>query len=252
MITEIKHNTNTYYVNTHEGVDLSIRNDFLGSGPIFYGAEKPQVNALRSGDFIGDIKKGGSCNVPIVTLDIHCTGTHTESIAHVIDSEVKISDVCPKGMIPASLISVELQEANRTNESYHCDMKNDLVITKDELQKNTLEPNNALIIRTLPNNVSKKKRDYNVEPAPFFTNDAIDHINALGVQHLLVDIPSIDKANDGGQLENHKRFFKQGKTISELLFIPDDVIDGFGFLQIQIPNWGLDAAPSRPIFYSTA
>jgi len=72
------------------------------------------------------------------------------------------------------------------------------------------------------------------------------------VQHLLVDIPSIDKANDVGQLENHKRFFKQGKTISELLFIPDDVIDGFGFLQIQIPNWGLDAAPSRPIFYSTA
>ena len=252
MITEIHHNNNTYKVNTHEGVDLSIRNDFLGSGPIFYGAEQPQVNAFRSGDFVGDMKEGGSCNVPIVTLDIHCTGTHTESIAHVLDSEEKISDVCPKGMIPASLTSVELQEANKTNESYHCDMSNELVITKDELQKSTLEPNNALIIRTLPNDRSKKKRIYDIEPAPFFTNDAIDHINVLGVQHLLVDIPSIDKADDGGHLENHKRFFKQGKTISELLFIPDDLKDGFGFLQIQIPNWGLDAAPSRPIFYSTS
>ena len=42
---------------------------------------------------------------------------------------------------------------------------------------------------------------------------------------------------------------EKGKTISELLYIPNSVLDGFGFLQIQIPNWGLDAAPSRPIFY---
>ena len=238
-------------MNTDEGMDLSIRNDFSGSAPIFYGSEQPKANALRSNDFIGDIKEGGSCNVPVVTLDIHCTGTHTESIAHVIDSEEKISDVCPYGMIPAWLTSVELCEANHTNESYHCDIASNLLITKKELQKNISESYSALIIRTLPNDDSKKTRDYDVKPAPFFTNDAIDHINELGVKHLLVDIPSIDKANDGGQLENHKRFFKQGKTISELLFIPNDLKDGFGFLQIQIPNWGLDVAPSRPIFYST-
>jgi hypothetical protein len=65
-----------------------------------------------------------------------------------------------------------------------------------------------------------------------------------------VDTPSIDKADDGGLLGNHRRFFKQGKTISELLFIPDALQDGFGFLQFQIPNWSLDSAPSRPIFFS--
>ena len=121
---------------------------------------------------------------------------------------------------------------------------------KKQLQKNIPESCSGLIIRTIPNDDSKKTRDYHLKPAPFFTNDAIDHINELGVKHLLVDIPSLDKADDGGQLGNHKKFFKQGKTISELLFIPNDLKDGFGFLQIQIPNWGLDAAPSRPIFYS--
>ena len=250
MIAEIHYNNKIFSVNTDEGMDLSIRNDFSGSAPIFYGSEQPKANALRFNDFIGDIKEGGSCNVPVVTLDIHCTGTHTESIAHVIDSEEKISDVCPYGMIPAWLTSVELCEANDTSESYHCDIGSNMLITKKELQKNISESYSALIIRTLPNDDSKKTRDYDVKPAPFFTNDAIDHINELGVKHLLVDIPSIDKANDGGQLENHKRFFKQGKTISELLFIPNDLKDGFGFLQIQLPNWGLDAAPSRPIFYS--
>ena len=237
-------------MDTDKGIDLSIRNDFSGRAPTFYGSEQPRYKALRSGNFVGDIKEGGSCNVPIVTLDIHCTGTHTESISHVIDSEVKITDVCPNGMIPTYLVSVELCEANETNESYHSDIVNDKLITKKELQKNIPESCSGLIIRTIPNDDSKKTRDYHLKPAPFFTNDAIDHINELGVKHLLVDIPSLDKANDGGQLENHKRFFKQGKTISELLFIPNDLKDGFGFLQIQIPNWGLDAAPSRPIFYS--
>ena len=86
-------------------------------------------------------------------------------------------------------------------------------------------------------------------PAPFFTNDAIDYICELGVKHLLVDIPSIDKPDDGGMLGNHRSFFKKGDTISELLFIPDSLRDGFGFLQIQIPSWSLDSAPSRPIFF---
>ena len=64
-----------------------------------------------------------------------------------------------------------------------------------------------------------------------------------------MDLPSIDKANDNGKLGNHHIFFQKGKTISEFLYIPDQVNDGFGYLQIQIPNWSLDAAPSRPIFY---
>ena len=54
------------------------------------------------------------------------------------------------------------------------------------------------------------------------------------MEHLLVDLPSIDKADDGGELGNHKRFFKYGKTISELLFIENYIDDGFGFLHIQI------------------
>jgi kynurenine formamidase len=86
--------------------------------------------------------------------------------------------------------------------------------------------------------------------APFLTSDAIDHINQLGVKHLLVDLPSIDKTDDGGVLGNHRSFFNKGDTISELLYIPNDLLDGFGFLQIQIPNWSLDSAPSRPIFFS--
>ena len=37
------------------------------------------------------------------------------------------------------------------------------------------------------------------------------------------------------------------KTITELAFIPSDVQDRFYFLNIQLPHFECDAAPSRPI-----
>ena len=123
------------------------------------------------------------------------------------------------------------------------------MITKQSIQKKMHQSHSALIIRTIPNDRSKISRNYDKIRAPFFTHQAIDYIASEGVEHLLVDLPSIDKADDEGKLGNHKRFFKYGKTISELLFINDSISDGLGFLQIQIPNWSLDAVPSRPIFY---
>ncbi len=249
MHTKIFFDGKSYSINARKGIDLSIKNDFSQKGPTFFSSEQPTMHAVRSNEFIGSIKEGGSCNVPIVSLNIHCTGTHTESIAHIIDSGEKIIDVCPWGYITAYLLTVDLTKSDDTDESYHCDLSNDLLITAKVLKNKLSNKHEALIIRTNPNEQYKTIRDYDKNPAPFFTNDAVKYINKYEIKHLLVDIPSLDKANDGGLLGNHRLFFEQGKTISELLFIPEELRDGFGFLQIQIPNWALDAAPSRPIFY---
>ena len=249
MLVKIKYDGKHHSINLSSGIDLSIKNDFLENSPLFYGAHHPKAEPFSVNDFIGDISHGGSCNVNVVSLNIHCTGTHTESIAHILDSNELIPDVCPIGLIPAYLVSIDLKSENQTNDSYHAELSDNLLITSDSLRKKITTPYEALIIRTIPNDISKISRNYDLSPAPFFTNNAVDYINELKIQHLLVDIPSIDKADDGGELGNHRRFFKQGKTISELLYIPESIADGFGFLSIQIPNWSLDAAPSRPIFY---
>ncbi|MFW8363462.1 hypothetical protein, partial [Klebsiella pneumoniae] len=43
--------------------------------------------------------------------------------------------------------------------------------------------------------------------APYFSPQALARIVELGVQHLLVDIPSIDRLYDGGRMDNHRRFW---------------------------------------------
>ena len=132
---QIKYNSKEYFISSKNAVDLSIQNNFSGNAPIFYNASQPSNTPLISKNFIGDIKQGGSCNVPEVSLNIHCTGTHTECEGHVNNSNVSIVDICPVGLIPALLITVEPELTCETDESYHVRWDGELVITKKSIQK---------------------------------------------------------------------------------------------------------------------
>ena len=164
-------------------------------------------------------------------------------------------------MITATLVSVT---PRNTTENYTPDLnKEDLVITKEDLELQLKDINPALlqglIIRTLPNSDNKKSRDYmKVSPA-FFSIDAMEYIVSLGVDHLLVDTPSVDRLLDDGHLSAHNVFWEtkgkefnpntQNKTITEMIFAPSSLEDGTYLLNLQIPAFVSDAAPSRPIIY---
>jgi hypothetical protein len=71
----------------------------------------------------------------------------------------------------------------------------------------------------------------------------------------MTDLPSVDSENDN-KLTAHHLFFQNidttwdvTRTITELVYIEDNVIDGLYFLQLQIAPFEADAAPSVPILY---
>ena len=117
----------------------------------------------------------------------------------------------------------------------------------------------ALVIRTTPNPDKKKYYCYTKNKPPFFSNDALRFIKGIDIGHLVVDLPSIDRMEDNGILGNHRIFWGVGEdakgginaesidTITELAFIEDNIPDGFYFINIQLPHFVCDAAPSRPI-----
>jgi Putative cyclase len=120
----------------------------------------------------------------------------------------------------------------------------------------------ALIIRTLPNDSSKLHRDYTNITPPYLTREAAQFLVEQSIEHLLVDLPSIDRAHDEGRLTAHRVFFglpagstslaaatRTRATVTELTFIPNEVADGPYLLQIQVPAIGGDAVPSRPLLY---
>ena len=97
---------------------------------------------------------------------------------------------------------------------------------------------------------------------PFFSIEAMEYIVSLNIEHLLIDIPSVDRTFDEGKLTAHHIFWnvKQVshevdiinhslKTITEMIYAPDEINDGNYILNIQIPDFVADAAPSRIMLY---
>ena len=164
-------------------------------------------------------------------------------------------------MIPSTLISITPKS---TNENYIPSLNSeDLVITKEDLELQLKEVNpgflKGIIIRTLPNCESKKNKDYMKAAPAFFSIEAMEYIVSLGVEHLLVDTPSVDRLLDEGNLSAHNIFWEtkekefnlnaKNKTITEMIFASEDIKDGSYLLNLQVPAFVSDAAPSRPILY---
>ena len=113
----------------------------------------------------------------------------------------------------------------------------------------------ALIIRTKPNDHSKTNRQYSGTNFPYLTLGAMQRIVDAGVQHLLIDLPSVDREEDGGALAAHHLFWNVPaepnfkKTITELIYVPNEISDGDYILNLQVSNFANDAAPSRPMLF---
>lgn len=257
----------SYTIDLEQPLDVSIPLKFDGVQPNAFDVPHAGARAFEDGNFIGDTRKGGSCNFEEYRLIPHCNGTHTECVGHIALERISIHSVLHTNLFPATLITVQPQSASKVHDSYRPPKQDsDLIITKEGLER-ALEGRDlafleALLIRTLPNEPSKLSRNYMKTPPPYFSVEAVQFLNDCGVAHLLIDMPSIDRPLDEGKMTNHHLFWgvaeeshdvdpKQPslKTITEMIYVPDDVADGRYLLDIQIPSFVADAAPSRPLLY---
>lgn len=236
------------------GHDISIPLRFNAPQPTFFGAAAASEQPLAAGSFVGDVRQGGSCNCSIHTFVPHCNGTHTECVGHITRERMSVRNLAVHHLSAALLISVESEPS-----------LSDRVITLQALQSavgpHRLDDYHSLVIRSLPNDESKLTRNYDTDPPPpYFTTEAMSWIVEHGIETLVVDLPSIDRAQDGGLLAAHRIFWgvPQGgtsgalatrahATITEMAFIPNTVADGAYLLNLQVPPFMSDAAPSRPI-----
>jgi kynurenine formamidase len=247
--------------------DLAISVDFDGGGPRWFDSPRAHSEPLASGSFVGQVWRGGSCNCSTISFTPHCDGTHTESAGHIIRESFDVRRVVPDRLMPALLVSVTPTAADAHGEgSRPPPLAGDLLITRAALEQAwpaTLPyAPVALIVRTLPNPPSKRQRDYRAAPAPFLSLPAATLLVERGIEHLVLDVPSADRASDQGLLSAHREFFglaagesaraavrRPQCTITELAFIPDTVSDGEYLLGLQFPSLAGDALPSRPLLY---
>ena len=179
--------------------------------------------------------------------------THTESVGHISNEEVFVNNVLSQNHFSAQLITISPQKANSNMESGI--KAGDFFIGIEQI-KDKIKPNiQSLILRTQSSYNQLNDKNYNNTNWPYLSQETATYIRDFGIVHLLIDQPSVDKEFDGGKLLAHKAFWNypneldKKRTITELIGIPDEIIDGIYLLNLSMANIENDASPSRPTIY---
>lgn len=252
MKAQIQHNGQIFTVDFSKPIDISIPLSSTDANPIAWYIDKPIIEPVVVGDWIGKVSEGkSSTNFNNIFFNPHGHGTHTECLGHITRDFYSINQNLKTFFFLAELVTLR---------PYAQD--DDHVITKIQIQA-ALDGKSpeALIIRTLPNDNTKSSRKYSHTNPPYLQESAAEFMRKSGIKHLLVDLPSVDKEQDEGKLLAHKAFWnvtdvnnlnadaRLDATITELIFVPDTIADGSYVLNLQIASFENDASPSKPVLY---
>jgi kynurenine formamidase len=247
MIFHININSKKFKVDFSSPLDISLPLVNGESNPNCYNADPVRFQTISSGAFVGSVKQGGSVNYQKVTMTPHGNGTHTECYGHISEDESITINSC---LVNFHFLSQLITIGPKLNSD------GDQVIGVNDLSRHVLQQNvKAIVIRTLPNGVEKKLAKYSSSNPPYIDKEVTDMLVDRGIEHLLVDLPSIDREVDGGALKAHKSFWKypnsprKQATITELIYVPEFIQDGLYLLNLQITSLEMDASPSKPILY---
>lgn len=248
----MKAKINNFEIDLSKPIDISIPLTNTDENPIAWYIDKPVIEPVVFGDWIGKVSEGkSSTNFNNIFFNPHGHGTHTECLGHITRDFYSINQCLKQFFFMAELISVQPESID-----------GDLVITKNQIENALMGKNpEAIVIRTLPNLETKKHLKYSNTNPPYLAEDAARFICESGIQHLLIDLPSVDKEHDEGKLLAHKAFWnvtdvnnlnsdaRLNCTITEMIYVADEIKDGGYLLNLQIASFENDASPSKPILY---
>ena len=139
----------------------------------------------------------------------------------------------------------------------------DNLIFRDQIEEKISGTSaNALVIRTLPNKKDKLSKKYSNTNPPYLDHEVMLALKEASIDHLIIDLPSVDREEDAGRLLAHHAFWDYDPenfsaetnhrlhcTITELIYVPDEIKDGLYLLNLQIASFQNDASPSKPVLY---
>ncbi len=247
MISKIIIGGKQLEVDLSKPLDISIPLMASTENPIAWYLDKPTIEPVKDGDWVGKVSEGASVNFNTIVFNPHAHGTHTECIGHITPEFYSINETLKTFFFLAEVISITPEIQGE-----------DAIISENQI-KTLLKGKNpeALIIRTLPNTDSKKTRKYSNTNWAYLSEAAANYIREIGVQHLLIDTPSVDREKDEGKLLAHKAFWNYPSkprleaTITEFIYVADLIDDGSFLLNLQIAPFHNDASPSKPILFKT-
>jgi len=246
MHATIQYKDREFNINLSKPLDISIplRGDQTNVNAWYL--DHPRIEPHREGDFVAKVSQGASINFNDIWFNPHAHGTHTECVGHITTEFHSINKNLNAYFFAATLLTIAPEKH-----------KGDFVISKEQLEYVWGDGGSeAVVIRTLPNTKAKRSRQYSHTNPPYMLEEAAKFLRDSDVEHLLIDLPSVDKEKDDGELLAHKAFWnyhgelRKSATITELIYVPNRIPDGHYFLNLQVAPFVNDASPSRPVLFA--
>jgi kynurenine formamidase len=246
MISKISHQNKTYTIDLSKPLDISIPLVASDKNPNAWYIGQPKIEPVEDDGWEAKVSEGSSVNFNNIYFNPHAHGTHTECYGHISEEFYSVNKALKQFFFLAEVITV-------APESFG---KEDKVISKKQIEKALKGATpQAIVIRTIPNTLEKRSMHYSHTNWPYLLEEAAFFLREIGVEHLLIDLPSVDREKDDGELLAHRAFWnypdnpKKNATITEFIYVKNDIKDGAYFLNLQMASFVNDASPSKPVLY---
>ncbi|PQJ75046.1 cyclase family protein [Polaribacter gangjinensis] len=246
MKATIEYNSRKIQIDVSKPIDISIAIDPHKQAVNAWYIDDPKIFPQEFDDEKVLVSEGAVVNFNNIHFNPHSHITHTECVGHITEKIHSVNQNLKHYFFVAEVITVAPEFRD-----------GDFVISQKQLQTALRnKKRDAVVIRTLPNLRSDKKgmRYSNTNP-PYLLEETAIYLREKGIKHLLVDLPSVDKEKDGGELLAHNAFWntageiRMDATITEFIYVSNKVNDGEYLLNLMIAPFENDATPSKPILY---
>jgi|TARA_R100000278_G_C5460160_1_gene160562 kynurenine formamidase len=246
VIATIQYNSKKLQIDLSKPLDISIPLRASTNNVNAWYLDQPKIEPVKDGEWVASVADGADVNFNNIWFNPHAHGTHTECVGHITKKVHSINQQLKQFFFLAEVITVAPEKKGK-----------DFVISKKQLQFALgNKKRDAVVIRTIPNTIEKLSQHYSHTNPPYLLSEAAIYLRDKGVKHLLIDLPSVDKEQDNGELLAHNAFWntagrtRMDATITEFIFVPNTVLDGTYFLNLQIAPFENDATPSKPVLYN--
>lgn len=241
----IEYNSRKITVDISNPIDISIPIDPKKKNVNALYIEGPKIFPQEFDGEVVKVSEGAVVNFNNIHFNPHSHITHTECVGHITKKVHSVNQNLKHYFHLAELITIAPIEVN-----------GDMVIATKQLKMALRnKKRDAVIIRTLPNLNDKKSMQYSNTNPTYLLEETAVFLKEKGIKHLLVDLPSVDKEKDEGKLLAHNAFWntdgplRMDATITEFIYVPNDVADGEYLLNLMVAPFENDATPSKPILY---
>ena len=245
MKATVEYNSRKIEIDVSKPIDISIAIDVSKQNVNAWYLDDPKIFPEEVDGENISVENGAVVNFNSIHFNPHSHITHTECVGHITEKVHSVNQNLKHYFHLAELITIAPIEVD-----------GDLVIATKQLKMALRnKKRDAVVIRTLPNLTDKKSMKYSNTNPTYLLEETAVFLKEKGIKHLLVDLPSVDKEKDEGKLLAHNAFWntdgplRMDATITEFIYVPNEVTDGEYLLNLMVAPFENDATPSKPILY---